>query len=50
MTTGSGRWESTYEIPLDWCDATDPFKKETLYDGQFDWGGGLLRSNGGAQR
>jgi hypothetical protein len=23
---------------------------ETLYDGQFDWGGRLLKSNGGVQR
>ena len=31
-------------------DKADSFMNETVYDWQFDWGGGLLKSNGGAQR
>jgi hypothetical protein len=42
--------KSTNEISPDWLNETYPAIQETLYNGQFDWGGGLLKSNGGAQR
>ena len=38
------------EIPLFYDFGPNPPKVETLPGGQFDWGGRLLKGNGGAQR
>ena len=38
------------EIPLFYDFFPNPFLTETMPGGQFDWGGRLLKGNGGVQR
>ena len=42
--------ESTLKYHPDCIGCLTPHKRGTLSGGEFDWGGRLLNSNGGAQR
>jgi len=50
MKSGASRLRDNNEIPSFFFGKSNPLAGETVYGGQFGWGGRLLKSNGGAQR